>query len=364
MDKFPTGIMDVVGHKVVFICIVLSVTMLFFNNEAVAQHDTLYYVNYPKMLTSRIYISRKYTSLNVSDKLEDTRFRFEPNSTHNLGIGATYNDFTLNLAYGFGFMNRNDERGETKFLDLQAHMYPRKLVIDLFAQIYNGYYLQKIDGENVSHEDIMLLPDLQVRKFGANFQYLFNGDKVSLKAAFHQGARQKKSAGSFLAGVEFYGGWATNEGMLIPAPIQPNVNGRKEFQNLGFFQMGPNVGYVHTFVFWKYFFITGMASTNLAIGQSYLDYSGERMTNLGVSPNLLVRGFAGYNGLRWSVNANYVHNRVRMAQVNDFSNAIMTGNYRMNLVYRFDIGPKLRPILEYVNLERYFPKGLKQKKEN
>lgn len=356
MDKLSIGKMDEVRLKVFFICVMLLGTVFYLTPEAAAQHDTVYYVDYPKKLTTRFYTSRKYTSLNASDRIEDKRYRFEPNTTLNLGIGATYNDFTLNLAYGFGFMNRNEEKGETKFLDLQVHAYPRKFVIDLFAQFYNGYYLQNIDGENVSLEDIVLLPNMQVRKFGANFQYLFNGDKVSLKAAFHQGAWQKKSAGSFLAGVEFYGGWATNDGVFIPEPTQARVNERVEFQNLGFFQLGPNVGYVHTFVLWKHFFITGMASTNLTIGQSYLDYSGQRIINWGVSPNLFLRGFVGYNGPIWSINANYVHNRVRMAQVNDFSNTMMTGNYRINFVYRFDVGPKLKPILEYVDLNRYLPK--------
>lgn len=337
---------------------------LFFGiwSQVEAQEDSSYYISYKKKLTTRLYTSRKYTSLVIVDNLDDTRIRFEPNSTLNLGVGATYNDFTLNLAYGFRFMNPIDVKGRTRYLDLQAHIYPKNWVIDLFGQFYGGFFLKSIDGENLPSEEIKVYPDLSLRKFGANVQYLFNGDKISLKAAFLQSAWQKKSAGSFLAGFEGYVGWANNDGILFPPIIQGPPS--REFQNLGFVQFGPNVGYVHTLVFWRHFFITGMASANLGIGNSYLDYENNRVNNWGIVSNAFFRGFVGYNGPIWSINANYVHNNVRRPSINDFSGNMMTGNYRINFVYRFDVGPKLKPLLEYVDVERYLPAGLKQKKEN
>ena len=89
-------------------------------SQVEAQEDSTYYISYKKKLTTRLYTSRKYTSLVIIDHVDDTRIRFEPNSTLNLGVGATYNDFTLNLAYGFRFMNPIDVKGRTRYLDLQA----------------------------------------------------------------------------------------------------------------------------------------------------------------------------------------------------------------------------------------------------
>jgi hypothetical protein len=346
----------------VFPFLVFPLIFIGIHGESIAQGDSTYYFSYRKQLTTRAYISRKYTSLLIVDKFGDSRTRFEPNSTLNLGIGASYNDFTLNLAYGFGFMNPGEVRGETRYLDLQAHIYPKNWVIDLFGQFYNGFYLESVNGEKLDLEEIVLFPDLKLRKLGANVQYLFNGDKISLRAAFLQSAWQKKSAGSLVAGFEAYGGWTINDGILLP-PINQRGGGR-DFQNLGFFQFGPNLGYVHTFVFWKHFFITGMASANLAIGNSYLDYENNRINRWGVVSNSFLRGFVGYNGPIWSVNANYVHNNVRRPTINDFSGNMATGNYRINFIYRFEVGPKLRPAMKYVDLDRYLPKMLKQKKEN
>lgn len=334
--------------------------LFFFPNILLNAQDTTYYTSFDKMITTRLYASRKYTALTVSDKVNDFRWRFEPNSTVNLGLGATYNNFTLNLAYGFGFLNPDRGTGEAKYLDLQAHMYPKNWVIDWFGQIYKGYYMEQwIDGEK--EVGFQLYPNMEVRKFGFNVQHLLNGDKLSLKAAFLQSAWQKKSAGSFLLGFEAYGGWVENEGSILPVEIVDSE--RRNFSRLGFLQIGPNAGYAHTLVFWKRFFVTGVVSANLAFGPTYVNNINGRERNWGMLPNVFGRVFLGYNGPVWSINANYLRNYVHLSSLEDYTNAFITGNYRFNFVYRFEAGPKLKPFLEYVDPARYFPFKSKQKKK-
>lgn len=327
--------------------------------KTIAQ-DTTYYESYKNVLTTRLYTSRKYTALTVFDRLNDDRWRFEPNSNLNLGVGATYNDITLNIGLGFGFMNPERGRGETKMLDLQAHIYPKNFVIDLFGQFYTGYYLRRFNDEVFTLNPV-LYPDLTVRMFGGNFQYLFNGDKLSMKAAFLQSARQKKSAGSLLLGFEAFGGFADNIGLFFP---EDRVPLNRNFTRLGFFQFGPNAGYVHTLVFLKHFFITGMVSANVDLGRNYLDIEERRDFRWSVQPNFFARGFVGYNSRKWSINANYVRSHVRMSAVDGFNPTFITGNYRVNLVYRFLPGPKLQRYLDYVDPSRYLPSKGRQKTEN
>ncbi|RPA70480.1 DUF4421 domain-containing protein [Cyclobacteriaceae bacterium YHN15] len=325
-----------------------------------AQEDTTYYVNYRKVLTTRVYVSRKYTSLLIREKNDGSRIALEPNSTLNLGVGATYNDFTLNLAYGFGFMNNNRDQVDTRYLDLQAHIYPKNWVIDLFGQFYTGFFLRNYTGPLPDIPPELAFPDMEVRKFGANVQYLLNGEKLSLKAAFLQSAWQKKSAGSIVAGMEFYFGNANDDdnilAEIIPDPLA--------FNRLNFFEFGPNIGYVHTIVIAKHFFITGMVSGNIGLGNTTISSDSQREGRWGLNPNYFLRGFMGYNGPLWSINANYVHNNVRIEQARNYMMDFQTGNYRINFVYRFAVGPKLKPYLDYMDLQRYIPEGLKQKKEN
>ncbi|MCH6235894.1 DUF4421 domain-containing protein [Cognataquiflexum rubidum] len=333
----------------------ISVTLGFFflfPSKTLAQEDTTYYVSYKKLLTTRLYTSRKYTSLMISEQNDLARIVLEPNSTLNLGVGATYNDFTLNLAYGFDFMNTNRNQVETQYLDLQAHAYPKNWVIDLFAQFYQGFFLRSYSGPLSDIPSQLAFPGMRVRKFGSNVQYLFNGDKLSLKAAFLQSAWQKKSAGSVVAGVEFYFGNAKDDQNIladfIPAPLQ--------FNRMDFFEFGPNLGYVHTLVIAKHFFITGMVSGNIGLGNTTISSDTNKEGGWGFNTNYFLRGFAGYNGPVWSINANYVHNNVRIEEARGLVTDFRTGNYRINLVYRFNVGPNFKKYLDYVDINKYLPK--------
>jgi hypothetical protein len=335
----------------------------FFPNHhsyAQSKEDTTYYVDYREKLTTRLYVSRKYTSLLIREKIGDSRIRLTPTSTLNLGIGATYNNFTLNLAYGFNFMNPNRDQVDTRYLDLQAHIYPKNWVIDLFGQFYNGFFLRNYSGPLPDIPENLAYPDMNVRKFGANVQYLLNGEKLSLKAAFLQSAWQKKSAGSLVAGMEFYFGHASDEGNLIPEFIPDPL----EFKRLAFFEFGPNLGYFHTFVFAKHFFITGMVSGNIGLGNTTLSSNLAKEGRWGFNSNYFLRGFLGYNGPVWSINANYVHNNVRIEEARSFVTDFQTGNYRINVVYRFNVGPKWERRLKIFDISRYLPKKKSEKERN
>ncbi|MEX2592207.1 MAG: DUF4421 domain-containing protein [Anditalea sp.] len=308
--------------------------------------DNAYYELFPEHLTSRFYFSRKYTALKITDKGTDQAYLYMPNSTLNMGVGATYKNLTLNLAYGFGFLNPDRGKGETKYLDAQAHLYPKKMVIDLFLQFYKGYYLLP-EGLGASiGENFYTRPDMRVHKIGASAQYVFNNGKFSYRAAFLQNEWQKKSAGTFLLGFEMYGGMADEESNLAPPQLIDDP--QRNFQTIRFLEFGPNMGYAYTLVIKEHFFITASAASNLGVGYSTLIGDAGKNTQWGINPNYFLRGFIGYNSSKWSVNANYVHNNVRLQENRAFSNAVMTGNYRLNFVYRFLPGPKIKRYLKYV----------------
>jgi hypothetical protein len=67
--------------------------------------DQHYIQSFYEKLTVRLYLSRKFTNVQLVDLSEEVHLDYEPNSTLNMGVGATYRGFTLNLAYGFGFLN-------------------------------------------------------------------------------------------------------------------------------------------------------------------------------------------------------------------------------------------------------------------
>lgn len=314
------------------------------------EEENEYFEAFEEELISRFYFSRKYVALGIHDQEQDQYYRYEPNSTLNMGVGATWKWLTLNLALGWPFLNPDRGQGHTRYLDLQAHAYPKKFIIDFFGEFYEGYHLLPQGTLVPPGENYYTRPDMVVTKIGANVQYLFNYDKLSLRASFLQNEWQKKSAGSFLLGFEMYGGRAIDDTALLPLRVLGDES--RNFRTMRFFDFGPNAGYAYTWVIKERFFVTAVASASLGAGYSFLEGEapGDRNTEWGISPNVFLRGFAGYNYKKWSLNVNYVHNRVRLVPNQGFSSSVMTGNYRLNLIYRFVPGPSLKKRLNIVDI--------------
>ncbi len=88
------------NSKLFKIALILMISN-FFVHPLIAQEkppENSYYQEFPEHVTSRFYFSRKYTSLKIKDRISNQSYHYMPNSTLNLGLGATYRDLTLNLA--------------------------------------------------------------------------------------------------------------------------------------------------------------------------------------------------------------------------------------------------------------------------
>ncbi len=290
--------------------------------------DTTYIKEYPGTMALRFYVSRKFTNLDYGKSVGI----YEPNSGLNMGVGVTFQKFTLNLAVPFSFMNPNRQENWPNFLDLQAHIYPNRWMIDTFLQFYGGYFIRDFQD---SGEDY-LRRDVKSVKLGASVSYLFNGDKISFEAAFHQTAIQKKSAFSPMVGFEVYRVRISGDSLILPEDLQIQGN----YSRADFYQVGPSAGLAGTLVFGKGFFLTAAASGNLGLGFSKSNQDKETK-KIDLMTGYFVRGFAGYNGERFSVNGSYVYKRLNLANQQDVIQSANTGNYRINLIYKINPGPKL-----------------------
>jgi len=313
----------------------------------ILKYDSTYYVSYESMLTSRFYFSKKYTSLKFRDNGENYNLTYRPNTTLNMGIGATYKSFTLNLAYGFGFLNPERGKGETKYLDLQFHTYTRRFVIDMFGQFYRGFFLTH-NSTNSPNTDYYLRPDLSVNQIGASVQYILNHRKFSYRASFLQSEWQKKSAGTIIFGVEAYGGKIEADSTIIPTLVNTE-EAKRSIKEIRFFEFGPNAGYAYTLVIKKHFFLTASGSVSLDFGQNTVYDQGGTVKSSGVSPNSFLRLFGGYNSSKMAISIVYVTNSVRLATGTfDQRTILNTGNFRINYVYRFELRGKMKRFLEKV----------------
>ena len=72
----------------------------------------------------------------------------------------TYHAFTLNIGVGISKFNPDEEKGHTKYLDLQGHFYARKWNIDLLGEFYHGLYLTPEGLAAPTGEKYYLRPDM------------------------------------------------------------------------------------------------------------------------------------------------------------------------------------------------------------
>lgn len=315
--------------------LVLTYFLVFSSCWAIANDTTSYYQTYNRQITGRFFLSNKFTNLNLRG--DNYFLRYKPITSYNVGFGFTYQWLTLNVGYGFGFINPNLDRKNTRAIDLQFHPYGRKIAIDVLGQFYKGFRLPE--------ENDFLREDIRVNVVGATAQYIFNHEEFSYRAAFLQSEWQKKSAGSWLAGFEFYTGGVRGDTSMVPARLKSD-----KLKSINFVEVGPNVGYAYTFVYREHFFATGSASVSLDLGFNTSTTEEGKERSSGFSPNTLFKVFAGYNSAKWAITAIYLNNGVRLAPTIDEKRvALNTGNFRVHLAYRFKPGKRARKLLQPVD---------------
>ncbi len=310
--------------------------------------DTTYVKPYTREVTARLFLSQKYTGLRVPGTSTVPDFRYRPNTTINFGIGATYRSFTVNLAYGFPGLNGDgSERGKTRYVDLQAHLYGRKVVIDLFGQFYKGYYLSPKDYIS-GFPGYYIRPDVRIRMVGGSAYYVFNHRKFSYRAGFIQSEWQSKSAGTFLLGGDVYYGVVNSDSLLIPSEIAHQFP-QGQVKRFRFFNIGPGGGYAYTFVYKKNWFVTGSLTVNIPIDFVKESTLTEEKNKISFSPNFMARLAVGYNSRRWIYTASVVNSMVSAdGAYNEGVYRISTGNYRLTAARRFTLSRKTKKAIKPV----------------
>ncbi len=319
--------------------VLLLATGIMYAHAQTGYNDTNYYKVYPGSVTARFYLSQKYTTFTLQQK-NAPDLSYWPNTTLNMGVGATYHNFSLNLAYGFPFINKDEEKGKTKYLDLQGHFYKPKTVIDFYGQLYKGYHLEP-KGLAGTANAYYYRPDLKVNVFGLSVYHIYNSSRFSYRAAILQNEWQKKSAGTFLAGAEAYYGIMKGDSSWVPAAVA-NYYNKQGISKINYFSIGPGIGYAYTAVLLQHLYLTGSLT-----GSFHLSYTTETGTGsqhqLSVNPVARFRVAAGYNSDTWNVSANWIGDRLPFkgaAGGGDYT--LQTGNYRFIIAKRLMPGPKLK----------------------
>lgn len=308
-----------------------------------------HYNIYRRHITARGFLSKKYTDVSLRGPRPFRALHYRPNNAFNAGVGASYGAVTLNLGFNLGFLDqKRDERGKTRFLDLQSHIYTRKWVIDLYGQFYKGYYLTPRGTAAPASHPYYLRRDMDVMVLGTSVYRLLSPARFSYRAAFLQTEWQQHSAGSWLIGFEAYHGQVKGDSALVPSLVAANYS-QRDIHKLRFTEFGPGIGYAYTAVWKRHLFITGSLSLNgdLSFVREYRDNTSQQKT--AISPNISFRAVAGYNSHRWSATISWVDQTLNLrGPLSSHEYLVRTGNIRFTVAKRLQPGRRLRERLKRI----------------
>jgi hypothetical protein len=263
--------------------IILCFLIFYFSTEAEsrksffsAEKDTNFIESYFNDLIIRLYSGEKTHSLELNDLDNPYHLKYLPNGYFNMGLGVNYRSFGLSLATKIPvFQNSEIRHGETKRFGIQSYIYLRKFSIDVLTSFLQGYYLKNsfdhLNSYTKSKE--YQRPDISSANIGASINYIFNNSRFSYMAAFSDTEKQKRSAGSLIAGGSIFSYQTKADSSIVPRGIESVYFLKsRDLSKTGVLAFNVNLGYAYSFVFLK----NGIFTVSYLLGSGIQDNSFDR----------------------------------------------------------------------------------------
>lgn len=302
----------------------LAAFIFLYAGAIVAQERELYIAKYRQKFIVSGFFAKDILFISLDNNKTNTTYM--PNNPAKLGVGFSWKNSVLNLAYGFDFM-RDKKLGKTRSLDLQFHRYAKSYVADFFMQRYKGFYRE---GQKGGAEYIMS-PDLELQQYGIHGQYVFNHKRFSYKAAYVHNEKQLRSAGSFLLGGGIYYTNIRSDSSFI-------------YSNFSNFQFGVSLGYTYTWVIGKKWFINGTLTTGINFGNEHFSKIGKQ--KLEVYPTVFPRMSVGYDHDTWSLGFTYLSNNTYPVFSENIQMGLLSGKFVLSYYRRINDIPFLSKWLD------------------
>jgi len=267
--------------------------------------DSNYIESYFNDLIVRIYSGEKTHSLELSDLNEPYRLKYLPNGYFNLGAGFSYRSFGISLATKIPvFQNSSVKHGDTKRFGIQYYLYSGKFSVDVLTSFSKGYYLNRSFSHlaSFSKDREYQRPDMSSANLGITVNYIFNNSRFSYKAAFSDNEKQKKNAGSMIAGGSIFSYQTIADSAFVPREIKSDYFQKsRDVSKSGVLAFNANLGYAYSFVFFK----NGIFTISYILGSGVQDNSFEREIEPDVNRWRISMNHTGRVGVGYRFNRYY-----------------------------------------------------------
>jgi hypothetical protein len=259
---------------------------------------------YDDDIIAKTFVNNRGLGIRLSPKGQREHLSYQPNVIATLGVGAVFKRVAVNVGFRLAEESpqhqlRQQQRGDSRYFDLQINRFGRKIGFDIYYQDYKGYYLSNPEDVYGSWRSEVYphRPDIDLFNFSANVYYVFNNEKFSYRATHVHDEQQNRSAGSFILTGAFAYSELFADSSLVPPVLQPRYG--PGFSQGAFYGLSLVPGYAHTFVVKKFYFnLSGSAGFGLQRSRYHLS---DEPTRRGLSPfaKFIGRSALGYNGDRF-----------------------------------------------------------------
>jgi hypothetical protein len=309
--------------------------------------DSLYIMSMRHRLALRVYNIVKTTDFSLINKTEGKSFKFSPNNGIGIGLGFTYNWMALDLGFIIPATWRYTGEDDTKF-DFIGTIYGRRHIFDITAQYYKGYYLRNPEDffpESNERPVKSLRTDIGSVDMTVSYLYILNHSKFSLQSSFIGDMIQRKSAGSFTfhGFLSYYGVWA--DSALVSHQFDNSLNDLALINEITVLGTGTGIGYSHTFVLPKKFFITLSAAPILMLSGSNTKIDlAESLEFFDTRLNFrfFTRNAIGYNSERFYLLLNVSYDNFRVYLTNNTLLNYSPTKIKLTFGYRITIKKKVK----------------------
>ena len=268
-------------------------------------YDTTYIESYRDDLALSAVTSYQGSSIAVKRKDGDA-LTYTTNTTLQYGIGLDYKWLGIEASFSIpGLGTLDPDRGTTKIKSLGFGYTGRSWWFRNYFRNGEGYSPNnptRVDPDWSDGDPYPYRDDIRNFTYVASLNHGFNAERFSYNAAIWQMERQKRSAGSLIAGATFWYSETNWDEPLIPAYDAAAYEATTEDLNAArTWVFSLTGGYSYTVVIGKHGFINALAVPGLGFRQVRMDLvqGGDTGTGWEVAGTAEFRLGMGYIGDRW-----------------------------------------------------------------
>jgi hypothetical protein len=313
-----------------------------------ATYDTNYVESYYSHHLHVTLVSLSQNQLTTISTVDpNISISIKPNTSNTFGIGLDYKFLTLEITREIDAISKPDpNKGESESYSFRLGYTGRRVLCSALIQSHSGMYISNpedfVPNWDVNTQGYPKRPDIVNTLLFGSMNYFFNHYRYSTMASLWQIDRQKKSAGSVVAGITASVSTLKGDSALTPPlPSVGNTDPARLVSETNYLT-GLNVGYCYNFIYRKKLFLNFnvVPGVNIQFGEYKTNKTNTKTynSNLGVHGDIRITG--GYNGELYYCGAHY-SNYIMHNNISDFLDINQFNSYlRFFIGRRFDLRRK------------------------